>query len=221
VPIACAARCTSGYGVDRADTTIPGRTRPDLVPDLGPPSVVSTIPAAGASDVQLPLEITIVFSEPLFATTIATQSIKLFDWLGVEVPGVPKLQADGKTVIWKPTTNNQQLVSAYTIKVMANIIADQVGNKLANTEEFTFTTANYPNQDGYRELAAKYAPTVYSAVDSNDSPQLQVPVKFDGVGDWNLINNRPWIVAGATSLVPAGYYVLTETYNHWYINYSY
>jgi len=206
---------------DTVDTNTPETNPPDLVPDLTPPSVVSTSPAAGASDVALPLDITIVFSEPLFATTVATQSIKLFDWLGQEVPGAPVLQADGKTVKWRPTTNNQQLVSAYTIKVMANIIADQVGNKLANTEEFTFTTSNYANQEGYRTLAAKYAPNIYSTVDSNDSPQLQVPVKFDGDGDWNLINNRPWIVAGATSLVPAVYYTVTETYTHYYVNYSY
>ncbi len=206
---------------DTVDTNIPETNPPDLVPDLTPPSVVSTIPAAGASDVQLPLEITIVFSEPLYAPTVVTRSIQLFDWLGVEVPGTPKLQADGKTVKWTPTTNNQQLVSAYTISVNGALIADQNGQRSFHTDLFTFTTANYPNQDGYRELAAKYAPTIYSAVDSNDSPQLQVPVKFDGDGDWNLINNRPWIVAGATSLVPAVYYVVTETYTHWYINYSY
>ena len=206
---------------DTTDTAIPDSNPPDLVPDLEPPTVVSTIPAAGASDVQLPLDITIVFSEPLFATTVAPQSIKLFDWLGVEVPGTPTLQADGKTVKWRPTTNNQQLVSAYTIRVVANIIADQVGNKLGNTEEFTFTTANYPNQDKYREVAAKYAPNVYSAVDANESPQLQVPAKFDADGDWNLMNNRTWAVSGTASIVPAVYYTVSETYTHWYITYSY
>ncbi len=206
---------------DTSDTSIPDSNPPDLVPDLEPPTVVSTIPAAGANDVQLPLDITIVFSEPLFATTVAPQSIKLFDWLGVEVPGTPTLQADGKTVKWRPTTNNQQLVSAYTIRVVANIIADQVGNKLGNTEEFTFTTANYPNQDKYREVAAKYAPNVYSAVDANESPQLQVPAKFDADGDWNLMNNRTWAVSGTASIVPAVYYTVSETYTHWYITYSY
>lgn len=206
---------------DTVDTNIADSNPPDLVPDLDPPTIVSTTPAAGASDVPLPLEITIVFSEPLFATTVATQSIKLIDWLGAEVPGTPKLQADGKTVKWTATQANQQLASAYTIKVVGNIIADQVGNKLTTTEEFTFTTANYPNQDAYRELAAKYAPTVHSAVDQNETPQLQVPVKLDGDNDWNLINNRPWIVAQATSLVPAVYYTVSETYTHYYITYGY
>lgn len=206
---------------ETVDTAVPDTVPPDLVPDLDPPTVVSTTPADGASDVALPLDITIVFSEPLFPTTVAPASIKLFDWNGVEVPGAPTLQADGKTVKWRPTQNNQQLASAYTIRIVANIIADQVGNRITSTEEFTFTTANYPNQDGYRELAAKYAPNIYSLVDANDSAQLQVPVKFDGDGDWNLANNRPWIVTSATTLVPAVYFSVSETYTHYYLHYVY
>lgn len=206
---------------ETVDTALPDSNPPDLVPDLDPPTIVSTTPADGAENVALPLVVTIEFSEPLFPSTVAPASIKLFDWNNVEVPGNPVLQADGKTVQWTPTNNDQQLASAYTIKVVANIIADQVGNKLTTTEEFTFTTANYPNQDGYREIAAKYAPNVYSLVDNNDNPQLQVPVKFDGDGDWNVINNRPWIVANAAELVPAVYFTVSETFTHYYVHYLY
>lgn len=206
---------------DAVDTSPADTVPPDLVPDLDPPTIVSTSPAAGETGVALPLVVTITFSEPLHGPTIAPASIKLIDWLGQEVPGAPTLAADGKTVTWRPTQANQQLVSAYTIRVVGNIVSDKVGNKLVNTEEFTFTTANYPNQDGYRDLAAKYAPNIHSAVDANESPQHQVPVKLDGDGDWNLVNNRPWIVAGATSLVPAVYYTVSETYTHWYIHYVY
>jgi hypothetical protein len=206
---------------DATDTREVDTAPPDLVPDLEAPSVVSTIPAAGAENVSLPLEITIVFSEPLFATTIAVQTIKLFDWNGVEVPGTPKLQADGKTVKWKPTTNNQQLASRYTIRVVGNIIADLAGNKLVNTEEFSFTTANYPNQDKYRELAATYAPNIYSTVDQNTDPHFQVPTKFDSDGDWDLSNNRNWIAGAATQIVPAVYYAVTESRTHYFIQYSY
>jgi hypothetical protein len=194
---------------------------PDLVPDLEPPTVVSTSPAAGAENVALPLEITIVFSEPLFVTTIAPQSIKLIDWLGKEVPGTPTVQADKKTVVWKPTTNNQQLASAYTIRVVGNIIADPVGNKLVNTLEYTFTTVSYPNQGAYSAVAARYAPSIYSSVEGRDGAQFQVPTKVDGDGDWDLSNNRTWITSGATQLLPAVYYSVSETYTHWYITYVY
>jgi hypothetical protein len=212
---------TTADARDATDTREVDTAPPDLVPDLEPPTVVSTIPAAGAENVSLPLEITIVFSEPLFATTIAVQTIKLFDWNDVEIPGTPKLQADGKTVKWKPTTNNQQLASRYTIRVVGNVIADLAGNKLVNTEEFTFTTANYPDQDKYRELAATYAPNIYSTVDQNDDPQFQIPTKLDSDGDWDLSNNRNWIAAAATTVVPAVYYAVTETYTHYFIQYSY
>lgn len=206
---------------DAVDTSPADTIPPDLVPDLDPPTIVSTSPAAGETGVALPLVVTIVFSEPLHGPTIAPASIKLVDWLGQDVPGTPTLGADGKTVTWRPTQANQQLVSAYTIRVVGNIVSDKVGNKLVNTEEFTFTTANYPNQDAYRDLAAKYAPNIHSAVDANENPQHQVPVKFDGDGDWNLVNNRTWLVTAATTLVPAVYYTVTETYTHWYIHYVY
>ncbi|MFO0747034.1 MAG: Ig-like domain-containing protein [Myxococcota bacterium] len=192
---------------------------PDLVPDLDPPTVVSTTPELGAENIALPLTITIVFSEPVYKPTIATQTIKLIDWLGNEVPGTPTLGADGKTVTWKPAQNNQQLASAYTIRVIGNIISDLAGNKLVNTLDFTFTTANYPDQDALRDIAAKYAPTIYSAVSDNAFPQYQVPTKFDGDGDWNLANNKNWIVTSATELVPAVYYAVTESRTHYFIDY--
>ena len=45
--------------------------------------------------------------------------------------------------------------------------------------------------------------------------------KVDGDSDWDLSNNRTWITSGATQLLPAVYYSVSETYTHWYITYVY
>jgi len=194
-------------------------TMPDLVPDLDPPYIASTTPADGASNIALPLTVSIVFSEPVYAPTIAPQTIKLYDFAGVEVPGTPTLGTDGKTVTWVPTQNTQQLASPYTIKVLGNIITDLAGNKFVNDETFTFTTANYPDQDGYRAVAAAYAPTITSAVQNGEVPYAQVPTKIDSDGDWNLANNKDWLTMTATTIIPAVYYNVAETRTHYFIHY--
>jgi len=194
---------------------------PDLVPDMTPPKVIATTPAAGAEGVTLPLTITITFDEAVFGNTIAPQSVKLLDWLGAEVPGTPTLGADGKTVTWRPTTNDQQLASAYTIHIVGNIITDLAGNRLTATSDFTFTTQTYPSQEPYAVLAAKYAPTIHAPVASGAPPQYNIPTKFDSDGDWNLDNNRTWIISGATQVIPAVYYSVVESFTHYFIQYGF
>jgi len=202
---------------DVADTR--DSSPPDLIPDLDAPTVVSTSPANGAENVALPLTVTITFSEAVYAPTVATASIKFFDWLDREIPGTVTLGADGKTVTYKPTQNTQQLASQYKIRVVGNIISDLAGNRIANNLDFKFTTASYPSQDAYHALAAKYAPTVHSAVKGDLNAQMQIPTKLDGDGDWNLANNRQWITTGATQIIPAVYYAVTESRTHWFIHY--
>lgn len=202
-----------------ADTTPADTQTVDLVPDLDPPFVESTTPADGATNVGIPLTVTITFSEAVYAPTIATQTIKLLDFNGDEVPGTPVLGTDQKTVTWTPTTQNQQYASPYTIKVLGNIITDLAGNKLVNDQYFTFTTANFPDQDGYRNIAAMYAPVIYSAVEGGTAPYAQVPTKLDSDGDWNLANNKDWLTQTASSIIPSVYYNVAETRTHYFIHY--
>ncbi len=202
------------------DTVTTDSTPPDITVDNTPPKIVSTTPADGADNVALPLTVTIVFSEKVNPAVIATQTIKLRDWSNAEIPGTPVLGADGLTVTWKPTTQNLLFATPYTIEVVGNIITDLHGNRLATAFEATFSTANFANQDGYRTVAAKYAPTIYSAVEDNLLPQAQVPTKLDADGDLDLSNTRAWLLS-ATKLVPAVYYTVTETYTHYFIHYMY
>lgn len=202
-----------------ADTTPTDTQVIDLVPDLEAPFVASTSPADGQNNVGIPFTVTITFSEAIYKPTIASQTVKLIDFNGVEIPGTPVLGADQMTVTWTPTNSDQQYASPYTIKVLGNIITDLAGNKLVSDQLFTFTTANFPDQDGYRDLAAKYAPVIYSAVTGGTAPYAQVPTKLDSDGNWDLSNNKDWLTQTATSLIPAVYYNVTETRTHYFINY--
>lgn len=213
---------TDATTAETRDTTVTTETSvpPDITVDNTPPKITSTTPADGDENVALPLTVTIVFSEKVNAAQIATQTIKLRDAFNAEVPGKPVLSADGTTVTWTPTTQNLQAASPYTIEVVGNIIVDMNGNRLAQAYHATFTTKGFVNQDDYRTLAAKYAPTIYSAVLDNVLPQAQIPTKLDPDGDLNLANNKAWLIS-ATKVVPAVYYTVTETYTHFYIHYMY
>ncbi len=212
---ATAQDTTTDTAVTTTDTALP-----DLIPDIEPPVIVETSPAAGETNVAIPFTVTITFDEPIYRPTIAPQTIKLIDFNGDEVPGTPSLSQDGTVVTFTPTDSDQQYASPYTIRVVGNIITDLAGNKFVNTKEFTFTTANYPQQDGYRTVAAKYAPTIYSAVDGGAAPHAQVPTKYDSDSDWNFDNNRDWLTQTATSIIPAVYYNVTETRTHYFVQYQ-
>lgn len=208
---------------DAGDTLHPTDTRPDtvppdLTPDLTPPKVVSTNPADGAMNAPLPLVITITFNEPLDPFKVAAETFKLFDVNGIRVPGAPTLSQDGLVVTWKPTTNDQGYATPYTIEV-SGLVTDLAGNRIDNPLRYSFTTLNYPNQDGYRDLAIKYAPLVKSSVELTGAGLPQVPTKLDADGDWNLANNKDWLVQHATSVIPAVYFTVAETRTHYFIHY--
>ena len=208
------------------DTQPPQDTGPtqDLIPDLEPPIIISSSPQDGESNVQLPLTVTLTFSEPLFAPSVNTNSVKLIDFTGAEVPpaaGSPSLSADGLTVTWRPMANDQQLASPYTVRIVGgtSAIRDLAGKNIVNDINIEFATANLPNQEGYRAIAAQYAPTLYSSVTANELPQAQVPTKVDADGDWDVSNARDWVVGTATSLIPTVYFDVSETYTHYFIHY--
>ncbi len=215
---------TTPTDTSRPDVPAPQDTSaPDLIPDLTPPTVASSTPADGATGVALPLTITLNFNEPLFRNTVSTSTIKLFGFNNEEIPTTVTLEQNETTVTVRPQSNNQQLASPYRIKILGGnpAISDKAGNRIVNDIELHFTTANYPNQDGYLEVARRYAPTIYSAVANKELPQAQVPAKFDADGDWNFANTRDWLRTQANSVIPAVYFSVAETYTHYFVTYQY
>lgn len=114
--------------------------------DTTPPTVVSTTPAQGASNVPLDSNITMVFSKSMSVESLAHVVLeKLSDGtehaLGVpaytETGGPP---ADTFTAVWNPpadfSASSQYLVTAKSGKVK-----DAIGNYLVGDVHRTFTTA--------------------------------------------------------------------------------
>lgn len=200
---------------------------PELVPDLEPPFVATSTPADGASSVALPLTITLNFNEPLLRQTVngsgAQPTIKLFGFNNEEIPITATLEQNDSTVTLRPVSNNQQLVSPYRVRILGGnpAISDKAGNRIVNNIDIRFTTANYANLDVYQDIARRYAPTIYSAVANKELPQAQVPTKFDVDGDWNLANSRQWLRTQASSIIPAVYFTVAETYTHYFVTYQY
>jgi len=207
----------------RQDVAPIDSTPPDLVPDTKPPVIASSTPIDGAAGVALPLVVTLNFDEPLFANTVSTATIKLIGYNNEEIPSTVTLDPNGMTVTLRPVTNNQNYASPYKVRVVGGnpALSDKAGNRIVNDIIVSFTTANYPNVDGYHALASKYAPTIYSAVSGRELPQSQVPTKFNLDEDWDLSDNRAWLRTEATTIIPAVYYNVSETYTHFYIHYMY
>ncbi len=207
-----------------ADTTPPRDTAaPDLIPDTDPPVIASSVPASGANAVTLPLTITLNFNEPLFRNTVATSTVKLLDPYNNEIPITVTLEANETTVVLRPVSQNQALATPYRVRILGGspAIADKAGNRIANDIVIPFTTANYANQNAYQALAERYAPTVFSAVKDKSLPQSQIPAKADADGNWNLADTRDWLRTTATSVVPAVYWSVAETYTHYFVTYQY
>ncbi len=196
---------------------------PDLVPDTTPPSIASSTPAAGGNAVALPMAITLNFSEPLFRQTVTVQTIKLLDPNNVEIPVTVTLEANESTVTVRPVSHNQALATPYRVRVLGGnpAISDKAGNRIVNNIDIPFTTANYPNLDALQAVAERYAPTILSAVKDKSLPQSQIPTKADADGNWDLSNTRDWLRTTATSVVPAVYWSVAETYTHYFVTYQY
>lgn len=71
-----------------------------------------------------------------------------------------------------------------------------------------------PVVDGHLELARRYAPWIYHAVDAERGRQdLLAPVDFDG----NLDGEDNWENLPAVELLPTASYAVVETATHWFL----
>ena len=106
-------------------------------PDLTPPTVIATTPAAGATGVALASPVTVTFSEPMTNATLTTASVTLVTTAGaVVVPGT--VTVAGNTATYTPTANLAG-TTQYTATV-TTAARDAAGNALAANVSWSFTT---------------------------------------------------------------------------------
>jgi len=115
------------------------------VADVIPPTIVSTVPANGASNIPGNASITVNFSETVNAATVNSTTITLSESAsGRPVPASVTLSADRKSTTLKPSAP-LKAATGYAISV-SSALADDAGNLLATPYQASFSTDSTPPQ---------------------------------------------------------------------------
>lgn len=114
--------------------TVPG--------DTTPPTVTSTSPAAGATNVAVATAVTAVFSEAMDAATVNSSTFELRDGANNLAAGTVAFAAATRTATLTPSAALTPSTSyTATVKGGAAGVADLAGNPLAADLVWSFTTA--------------------------------------------------------------------------------
>jgi len=177
-PIGVAAQPSDSLDVEAlgADDAVIARVR---VPASRAPTVIRSLPARGRTDVPLSQIITIVFSQPLDATTVDSTSIRLM-LNGAAVPSTVTVKLGEPWVVELEPLAPLEAHSAYTVLV-GDGIRDSGGNPLVQEVNFDFTT-------GARTIVpVSIVVRTYAGVNQVESdiaiasPSEQVPFAIAGI----------------------------------------
>ena len=109
-------------------------------PDVTPPSVVTTVPASGATGFDVDANVTASFSEAVDPTSVNGTTIRLSSTAG-SVAGVVSLS--GQTATFNPSSP-LAYSTAYTARVTTGV-EDLAGNNMTSERVWTFTTEPAPD----------------------------------------------------------------------------
>jgi hypothetical protein len=114
-----------------------------IAPDITPPTVTSTSPASGATNVSRTARITATFSEAMDATTISTSTVELRNPANALVAAVVTYNATSRVVTLNPTAT-LTAATTFTVTVKGGTtglsVKDAAGNALATSRVWLFTT---------------------------------------------------------------------------------
>ncbi len=160
------------------------------LPDLTGPTVVSSVPAANATNVAISASITVTVSEPLDASTITSGNL-LLRAVGStqDVAGTVSYAAGAKVFTFTPAVPLTPS-TAYTFDV-TTALKDGAGNRLLVAYRTSFTTA--APIDATPPTVVAFAP-VAGAVD--------VPVRTTVTATFSEDMNAPSVSATAMTLAP-------------------
>ncbi len=127
----------SNYWVDVTFSATP-------IVDTTPPTVTSTSPSGGATNVAVDASATVVFSEAINSASISSSTVKILDG-GSTVSANVAFNSSTNTATITPTSPLANS-KTYTISVVGGIqgVKDLAGNPLAQTFTSTFTTIAAP-----------------------------------------------------------------------------
>jgi hypothetical protein len=108
--------------------------------DTTPPTVSSTIPANGATDVAINSPVRVAFSEAMDAATITTSTFKV-DTGGNNISG--SVSYSGTTATFTPSSNLDRSTT-YTVMITTGV-KDLAGNAMVTDYHSSFTTGSSPD----------------------------------------------------------------------------
>jgi len=113
-------------------------------PDVTPPSVISTTPADGSTDLPINTSVIAVFSEEMASSTINTSSYIVADSGNNLIDGTVHYDSYSKTAILTPS-NVLDYSTVYTATLTHQVKDLAGGNALAAAYSWSFTTGTNPD----------------------------------------------------------------------------
>ncbi|MCX5846295.1 MAG: Ig-like domain-containing protein [Deltaproteobacteria bacterium] len=166
-----------------------------VVPDLTPPTVISTSPVSGASNVPVSASVSAIFSEALDQASVTTSSFQVLNGAYV-IDGTVAYNGTTQTVTFTPDPQLDPDVT-YTA-VLLPTIADTSGNRLAVTKEWQFTTAS-----GGTPVPPAVVVTTPVDEEINVPLRASVGVLFNKAMDTSTITSATFVLKKGTTTVPA------------------
>ena len=126
--------------------------------DTQAPTVTSTTPAAGATNVAVNSSVTVFFSEAVNAATISNSTVRILDGSNLVTANVQYNSANNSATI--TPTSPLATSKTYTISVVGGFqgLKDVAGNPLAQNFTSTFTTAAAQQQDTTPPTVTSFSP---------------------------------------------------------------
>ena len=169
-------------------------------PDEIAPTVVSTSPSNGQTNVAVTSPAAAVFSESMDASTLTTATYTLQGPGGSSVAGSASYDVASKTATFTPTSHLAGNTT-YTAKILGgtNGAKDLAGNALATDKVWTFTTGAAPD-----EIAPTVASTTPTANQTNVFINKAANAVFSEAMDASTISGTTYTLVGPGSSPVAG-----------------
>ncbi len=123
-------------------TALPGSYSANYAPDTTAPTIVSSIPAQGATNVSVDAKISFNASEPLDPATVTAANVELRDGSGLLTPVTLSYNSTTNAIVVTPNSP-LQAGAPYTATAKSGL-KDISGNALATQYQVTFTISSQP-----------------------------------------------------------------------------
>src|SRR6476620_4459503 len=169
-----------------------GTSSTPLPSDTTKPTVTSTSPGGGTSNIQVNSVIKVTFSEPMLSSSVSTSTftLRIAD-TPTTLGGVVSLSSDGKTGSFDPTANLAS--STRYVATISTGAKDLAGNALSESKKWSFTTAVAQSPPPTSSSCDKNAPisaVTANAAQSGNPASAAVDNNLDtrwsneGLGSW-------------------------------------